>query len=331
VKRHKKIKDDKEDTKPKVNPNTVYVPYSKLTDEEKSQRRLPTPQVDEKSIIKKKKKTFSKINIQIPKITELRDHPSTVEDDQTGKKKSSSDAPPPKPLKQKKTLKRSTDELADIHNMFKPPKTDDVPDELKRLSIKDRVKNITTFSSDSMNLGMKTFIFECADMVEIVRVVSIELLPITPILPIPGSKRPIPFSAIPLDVQEQLSTTSIVASTDPTSSLVYEVLHSKDEKEVSKYFLFQNAYHESIEFLAQFSAIKEWLQSLTKTKIPWKWFVHAVCDLGIVLQQRDGVAASSKDSTWVEYFRVLCLEYKQPNDTQVSVPIVPFLRITLSC
>ena len=68
VARNKKLKKQENESKPQVNPETVYVPVRQMTEEQKQaeiEKRKEAP-------LKKKKKSFRPIAISIPKISDLR-------------------------------------------------------------------------------------------------------------------------------------------------------------------------------------------------------------------------------------------------------------------
>lgn len=246
VKRTKTTQKVQEDKKPHINPETVYVP-SRLLSQEQKVERLKQPQ--------KKKKGFSRVNIHVPKLAELRNHPGLEE------------------------VKESTKEA--------------------NLTYVQRLKMIQAFDASKMKERMQEFMLEASDVVEVLKIEHVEFLSVPDVMEVPESKELVP-------TDEKSQQKGYIYKRDETTGKTYRL---------------KNAHQECVDFVKKLSKIRQWLSSLQKQKIPWRWLCDVLNDLGIVRQQE------SQGPN--EYFRVMCHEYKK-DAHNVSVPMVPFVKIRVS-
>jgi len=353
VKRHRKIKDQEDQNKPQVNPETVYVPVRLMTDEQKAAAKLlrrmeqaaPAATVESSELPppikkKKKKKSFGKVNIHVPKITELRNHPASDDSSSSLTNDIPKPTSPPKsdPSKKKKKKKfhKQGAELEDINSIFSG-QTDQAK-EMAKLSFSARMTNVDGFNANDQATLLRQFLFESSEITEVVRVAKIEFLPLTPLLAIPGTEEFVDLKSIPpvhwpavekgaeaFDPSEGWAYRKISNALD----LVEEKKEGKEGKE-GKYARVRNAHASCARFLQRFQPISAWLKSLEGTQVPWQWFTEMLNNMGIICQRTEQ-PRSDKDKEWKECFRVLCEEYKDFKTGKMTVPIVPYVRITLRC
>ena len=398
VKRHRKIKEAEDKTKPQVNPETVYVPTRLMTEEQKIAERarraglvVPTPttipaaDAPPSAEPPRKKKGFSRIDVHVPKITELKEHPPVEgakaldedEDDQPSKKKKEKKSPPtttppktdpiattiaevappprpkknpfrvpsavplpPTPVTPASLLPRSvpatttTGHLRQIEDLFPEQKQSVSKEEedLKRLTYTKRAQNIQYFKPEKCNDMMRQFLFESASVVEVLLIKEVDFLPLPEMLEVPGTHEFIHPDTIPAVHRAALEKGSgqHIESHSTEEGWSYRKYDpSTDEKKAEvKYLRIRNAHLECKQFLQRFDGVRTWLTSLKGTRVPWQWLCELLNDLGILRQKVDLVPDKAKE--WPEYFRVLCHEYHVAAD-KATVPIVPFMRLTLKC
>ena len=150
VKRHRKVQEKKEANKPKLNPKTVYKPKALMTEEEKKlkteQRQLERKEGETHPKKKKKKKGFSKIHIKIPKLTEIRHHPSvSSSNSNVGTSRATTQIP---------QYNNNNNKKQDIERLFQ------TQEKLPILSYAERMKNESTFSVFQINQESKISVFE---------------------------------------------------------------------------------------------------------------------------------------------------------------------------
>jgi hypothetical protein len=361
VKRQKKIQETETKSKPQVNPETVYTPTRLMTEEEKirerARRRMvsnhtpETPEVISSSSstlpIKKKKKGFSKIQIDIPKITELRDHPTVSTESKTPSKSNTiSLDSKSEPLKKKKTFTSNPigakSNIESINKIFPDVSTGPPKDEMKRLAYPLRLQNIQGFHIRHMEKQREQYLFEAGTLVEVVKVISVEKLPLPQLLPVPESEEFVAYDTIPPKFKHVLDQNDFdYEAFDATESWAYRKI--RDNLNVSqlnmssptddshpRYVKFRNAHSDCVKFLPKLTVVVHWLSALRNKKVPLQWLCEVLNNLGIMRQKTEN-PRSSTDKTWKECFRVLCEEYRDKQNTKITVPIVPFLRITFQC
>lgn len=363
VKRHRKIHETDDKKKLQVNPDTVYVPTRLMSEEAKAAAQAAAAATE--SGPKKKKKAFGRINIQVPKLAELRDHPGMPE---------APSAPPPsvrsvpskgpvgtnKNKKKKKgftpTLPRVV-EAADAPAVTAPPPVPGVPrpratgdrakdieklfpdlsrhsreeQEAARLSYFQRLKNVTAFDPAKLGEGMRQFMFEASDVVEILVVRDVEFLAVPEAMEVPETIQLISEEALPVKLRTALPPGERRVVLDETKQWIYKRASLSPEATELVLVKAQNAYPECEQFLQRFGKVKAWLDGIRGQKVPWQWLCEVLNDLGILRQKPEQVRAQdTSDKTWPEYFRLLCHEYRSETK-KLSVPIVPFVKLTLGC
>ncbi len=330
VKRHKKVQEKDDQKKPKVNPETVYTPARFLSDEAKAQAKAQRPPTE------KKKKTFGRVNIQVPKLSELRDHP-TIEAPlpvaKPTKKKAAPVSKPqivdlqtepkvakdpidgvPRPKRQLSDRRR----LQDIEALFPQTKSSSTEEqEAARLTFFKRIRNVQQFDPTKMEGDMRQFMFEASDMVEVLWIREVEFLKVSDAMEVPGTQEVIALAQIPSDLRLKLEQHKVASR--PDHAWIYKYA---DHDLVR----IRNAYPECAEFLKSFDKVRAWIVSLKDKKVPWKWFCELMNDLGVLRQKNE----RTTDKQWAEHFRVLCHEYKSATNN-LTVPIVPFVKLVVSC
>lgn len=351
VKRQKKINENEVKSKPQVNPETVYVPTRMMTEEQKAAERArrklektpetlvvttvtPTPVSEVAAIPKRKKKSFGKIQIDIPKITELRDHPTIDSETKTGNKNAITMEDKKSTLSKKKKTFTSTPTtgIDSINNIF-PEIGTPAKDEMKRLSYPQRMHNIQSFTLDSIEQQRQHYLFEAAALVEVVRVVQVEGLPLTPLLPVPETEEFVEYKNIPEKYQKMLTKQSFdVDAFDVKDHWGYRKIQDNLQANGDniKYVKFRNAHAGCLKFLPKFEKVIQWLSTLQNKKVPLQWLFEVLNNMGIVRQKTEN-PRSGTSKTWKETFRVLCEEYRDKNNQKITVPIVPFVKLTLQC
>lgn len=315
VKRHKKLKKQHDTNKPHVNPETVYTPVRLMTPEQKAEvkrLRKQSQSIDAISLKKKKKKKmFGKVNIHVPKITEMRNHA-------TGSDLGSNTVTPAPALQKRKKKKgfngtrKSTPDLEDINRLFSPHTTQ--TKEMEALSYSARNNQIQNFNGDHTITEMKQFLLESANAVELVKVKELTWKFTKGTLPVP-------------DIEEKIIPVKNNWS-PPKSKQDSEWVYSQNSE--GKWVKQRNAHLDYLHFLKRLEAVRSWLKTLTNTMVPWQWICQKLHTLGIIRKKIEQ-PQSSKDRIWTEKFHLLCMEYQDDRTGRTSVPLVPFVNITVSC
>ena len=330
------------EAKPQVNPDTVYVPTRLLSDEAKRERR--TAQT---------KKPFGRVNIHVPKLTELRDHPTVA-------------GPPPAPVSSAKKTKKPPAAVpsarvvdgsvaplapalapvpgvplpprrgtasraarqADIDRLFPaaPASTSHEEKEAARLTLFQRIKNVKAFDPDRMADSWRQFLFDASDVVEVLWIRDLEFLPVPAVMAVPDSEELVVYADLPGPARDALATGTLWS--DPASpGWLYQRSAAPLADGSPAIRRLRNAAAECAEFLGRFDRVKTWLATLKGQRVPWQWLCEVLNDLGVLRQRTEGTAP--KGPYWTELFRVLCHEYR--NDRQkLTVPIVPFVKLTMA-
>jgi len=321
VKRNRSVKEKEDTKKPQVNPESVYTPAKNLSAEEKATeraRRSQRPDVPQAStstlstLPVKKKKGFGKININVPKLAELRNHPVLDEDEkhEETKKKSVEAKNQPGRFPTKSTT--SIDRKKEIESIFPPSKEMDAADrnehEVRRLQMGNRVKCLKMFSPTKLEEKLKCAVLESASEVQLVRIKDITFLPVPEVLDVPGS--------------EETVTDVIV---DSEFLCLGDWIFRKNDKGVVVKTL--NAHEGCVEFVKKVEPVKQWLLTLIERRVPWKWLCDELNDLGILnlLKQKVDENIQSKQNV----FKLLCHEFPNSSD-KMSVPIIPFMTIVIA-
>lgn len=349
VKRHRTIQESDDKKKPQVNPETVYVPTRLMSEEAKAERlaQVPAP---------KKKKTFGRVNIQVPKLAELRDHPGVstepaavttpapVKPDKTTKKKKkgfaptvprvvdvATPAPALEPVPGVPRPRRTGDRAQEIEQLF-PDVSRHTREEQEaaRLTYMQRIKNVSTFDPTKMGAHMRQFMFEASSVVEILEVRQVDFLVVPEAMEVPDSHQVITEADLPESLRERLPAGEQRVTCDSTNLWIYKRTTLTPGSSELVLLKARNAYPECAQFLTRLEKVRTWIASLQGQKIPWQWFCGVLNDLGILRQKPDQPLPVPQPTTWSECFRVLCHEYRSETK-KMSVPIVPFVKITLSC
>lgn len=371
VKRNRQIQDSDEHKKLQVNPDSVYVPSRLLSADEKQVRQAQQQQQTSESSPQKRKKAFGRVNIQVPKLAEMRDHPGVVstapapavptkvngtkarKPGGSGPRAATPSAACPEVVELKAAVaavattatpiaapvpgvpmpRRTTDRLRDIEKLF-PARANQTREEQEaaRLTLSQRLKNVSQFDPDKMAGLMKQYLFEAASVVEILTVRHVEILTVPAAMEVPDSARVLSDAELPAELQALLPPHEQRVVCDATNQWIYKRVCSTHAPVTDTLYKIRNAYPECHQFLARFELVKRWLAALVGQKIPWQWFCEVMNDLGVLRQKPDSAAATDVrgGTSWSEHFRVLCHEYR--NETRMlTVPIVPFVKITLSC
>jgi hypothetical protein len=165
---------------------------------------------------------------------------------------------------------------------------------------------------------MRQFMLEAAGVVEMLRVKEVRFLDIPKMMEVPETTKVVELENVPDRVSKLLLDQDVV--NDEKSGYVFR-------KSNTQVLRIQNAYSECFTYSQKCKPIAEWIQSLKGRRIPWKWFCELVGDVGLLRQRRN----ETTDREWDEYFRLLCHEYKAENSSKMSVPIIPFVALTLMC
>jgi len=312
VQRNKNLQKKVDDTKPKVNPATVYIPTRLMTEEQKLAAKLDK---QKKDCPVKKKKTFKPININVPKITELRSEVPEVEETD----------PKIKKRQKKNPFTKVSSDVDKINNLFSEKNTQTA--ELKHLNHASRMQHLSKFDAKKYSDNMKQFLFEASAIVEVVVIKEIIPLQFADILPVPDSDEFITYDQIPFHFQNLLRTTPEDYVGDALHPYLYRQMVnnlSVGQNEI-QYIRAQNAYQPCFEFVKQFKPVMHWLKGLVGCQVPMIWFSENLNNLGIVEQKIESKDLNQKATSLV--FRLLCGEYMHKNKEKFTVPIVPFVKI----
>lgn len=295
-------KRETENKKPQVNPETVYVPTRLLTDEQKAEKlekekrvtteKRETEKLETGTTQPKRFKSFGRVNIQVPKLADLKNHPGLPE--KTVTRPSNVKTSSVKTSTMKTSNDKPGNRRAEIDALFPTEPTTD--DETKQQSLAQRTRSLTFFAPN-----VNKFLLETAEKVDMVTIQSIEFLNVPPQLEIPGSA----------ELVQDMDPTSIKPSDD---QWIYKVL--PETKHVTR---IKNAYQDCIVYVKKFDNVKIWLTSLVNQRVPLQFVLTELNNLGILKQ----VDRETQPQTM--YFRILCLEYR--NSDKLSVPMVPFVKI----
>jgi hypothetical protein len=304
-----------------VNPDTVYVPTRLMSEDAKMERlKNQLPQ-------QKKKKSFSRVTINVPKLAELRDRASGAETSgapvipkpryREPRREPKKVTPPP--TNPTHPTPRRRDRMKEIETLF--PNTtvhSKEEQEAARLPLSQRLKCVEHFSVEKVEESMRQFMLEAAGVVEMLRVKEVRFLDIPKMMEVPETTKVVELENVPDRVSKLLLDQDVV--NDEKSGYVFR-------KSNTQVLRIQNAYSECFTYSQKCKPIAEWIQSLKGRRIPWKWFCELVGDVGLLRQRRN----ETTDREWDEYFRLLCHEYKAENSSKMSVPIIPFVALTLMC
>lgn len=355
VKRHRKIHETDDKKKLQVNPETVYVPTRLLTEEAKAAARTAAAEGPPQ----KKKKAFGRINIQVPKLAELRDHPGvpTVAtapapdpaQTKTKKKKkgftptlprvveasaaSAAPVPEPTPIPGVPRPRTTGNRAQDIEKLFPDVSRHSREEqEAARLSYFQRIKNVAAFDPTKLGESMRQFMFEASDVVEILYIRDVEFLAVPDAMEVPETVQILSEEQLPAHLRTALPPGERRVALDETKQWIYKRASlSSEANDPLVLVKAKNAYPECAQFLQRFGSVKAWLTSIRGQKVPWQWLCEVLNDLGILRQKPDPTRApDTVDKTWSEYFRLLCHEYRSEHK-KLSVPIVPFVKLTLGC
>jgi hypothetical protein len=356
VKQQKKIKETEVSTKPQVNPETVYTPTRLLSTEQKQLLKTQRNQVKEGKErkdrepdttnstnagdvsptttlkITRKKKSFGKINIAIPKITELRDHPtveqSTEEENVISKKEKEKEI---KPKKKTFAPPHSKKGLQQIHDLFPETSQAQTAQAVQQLSYGQRIHNITTFHIKTMEKQREQYLFEAASLVEVVHVMQVTRLQLPKFLAVPDSEEFVAWEQIPPKFQIPLQSNPMNFDVfDAEHPWAYRKTYDEQEQKM-KYLQFRNAYESCRRFVTKLDPVVAWLQILTRQKkVPLQWFSETLQQLGI-MQEKTEQPRSNVDKTWKHTYRLLCDEFRDKTNQKCTVPIVPFVQIIFQC
>lgn len=361
VKRQRKVKDQEEALKPRVNPETVYVPARLMTEDqketEKTKRRLVKQleaQANEGDAEtssppkkKRKKKSFNKVHIRVPNLNEMQnlDVPVSqekVEMDVPKPSQNTRESKKQQPEKEEKTSQhkrrkrkkgfgvaksKKSPGLEDIEELFSPHTTREK--EISRLAFSSRMRHLLEFSPENATVEMKQHLLEASDKVEVVKMVEVKRLPLTEFLPVPNSDVKIRVQDVPEGHIGELLKKGISYNLGETHG--YRCVSEQDEKgqETKTFYKVENAYLQCSKFIPRFDKVLDWLEKAQSHHMPLHWVYEKLNDLGII-RKKSEEPRSAKDKEWRDYFRLLCHERKDA-DGRVTVPIVPYVKITWSC
>ena len=298
VQRNKHLQAKEDANKPQVNPETIYVPRRMLTVEQKEEiknkRRVDKEQAP---VVKKKKRSFRPIAINVPKINELRNH-EIVE------------------TKLEKRQKTNPFQRADEKEKSGKTKNQPTDEKTQQLTYFNRIRHLKEFNSKTMNDDMKQYMLESTEDIELVKVLDVTPLQHSHLLPVPESNTPV-FD-IPQKYQEFLSVFPDRMAGDMDHPWIYQKKQTDDGS--NQYVRSQNAFKSCVDFVAKFQPVMEWIKRLRGSSLPIKWLTDKFRDLGRLEQtEKPG------------HFSLLCEEFKDPTtSTKVSVPIVRGFTFPLS-
>lgn len=381
VKKQKKVKNDEkkdnnQSTPTQPNPDTVYVPTrlrskipvqvqtqvqgqtQQLLSEEDKQKAQAQAQPSTKPL---KKKAFKKIQIAIPKITELKGQeigsdkisPKSVKNlvvrgSRPISVSSVSSAPGSVPSSTQQTHKKHQpvsheETIQNINQIFpeltpvssKPQVPTQVPGQpipqptQQQLSYAARLKHITHFNIRHMEKQRLRYILEAsdADAVHVVTVSQVDKLPLIDFLPVPNTEETVMDSEIPGKHQTVLLKQDL--SFDKNEMYGYRKIQEKFNSfpfERIKYVRIKNAHLECIQYLKTLNVVFLWLQGIKGKKVLLSWFYGQLANLGI-LQQKVKTNSIAKQDTYQEYFHVICQEYLDIGTQKTNSPLVPFCKI----
>ena len=317
VKRNRSVKEKEDTKKPQVNPESVYTPAKNLSAEEKATERakrsqrpdVPPTSTSTSTLPVKKKKGFGKININVPKLAELRNHPVLDEDEKHEETKKKSVEIKKQPSRQATT---SLDRKKEIESICPPSKENDTADrnehEVRRIQMGNRVKCLKMFSPEKLEEKLKCAVLESAPEVQFVRVKDITFLPVPEVLDVPGSEE----------------TVTDVSVESEFLCLGDWTFRKNDKGMVVKTL---NAHRGCVEFVKKVEPVKQWLLTLIERRVPWKWLCDELYDLGVLslLKQKVDENIQTKQNV----FKLLCHEFPNSSD-KMSVPIIPFMTIVIA-
>lgn len=316
VQRNKNLQKKVEDTKPKVNPATVYTPTRLMSEEQKVAARVER----QKQTDKKKKKTFKPIQINVPKITELRSQVPEVEEEEVD--------PKIKRRQKKNPFTKVSADVDKINNLFSDPlhaekKTQ--ANEVKNMSFASRMQHLSKFHTKTYNDSMRQFLFEASTEVDVVTFAQVVPLHFGDILPVPDSEEFVSFDEIPLKYQKLMRITSDDYVGDASHPYMYRQMVNTLSVGIRdvQYIRAQNAYQTCVDYVKKFTPVIQWLQTLNGSQVPIKWLSDTLNNLGIVEYKME----KSDPKTLV--FRLLCTEYRHKNRDKFTVPVVPFVKIVI--
>lgn len=209
-----------------------------------------------------KKKTghkgFAKVQVQIPKISEL----------QREEAESSAPALPEKPL--------------------------------ERPSYRARMEALQRFNRESLGIEVRQQLFEARPddpPRTIVEVVT----------------RPIPKDLRVPDTEVELE---VCPPTVTPAGFCYRT-------EDGRWYRSVDGHPSAVRHVGQYAKVIGWLRALVGHAVPWGWLRRYLFSLGILEESQ----TVDDQRSGVHRFRLLCEEY--PNGQKVTVPLVPFVRVTV--
>ncbi len=150
-----------------LNPETVYVPVRLMSEEQKTQAKLKRS--TDPLVVKKKKKFFSAINVQVPKLADL-----------------NKDTPVPLPLP-------------------KPTEESNKP----ARNYQQRLEALQKFDRAKVEERMKLHIMESANQVRIGRITSVTPLAFSDLLIVTETKEPVEFNNIPEEFRAKVRLATV--------------------------------------------------------------------------------------------------------------------------
>lgn len=287
VNQQKKINKEKEDVKPVVNTDTVYYPTKKNS----------IPVNVEKDKVRKRK-TFSKLSISVPKITELSSIQSSDPSSKSLGLTTENNSTPQSSICVEELGLKGIDEI------FAPTVVNPCEELVQDLSYapyEARTLNLSKFKVDDLCVEYTEEMMMCGHDTKMIRISEVELLQQSPYLVIPKSGR------VVTDVG---SISGINSSSHVVKGNKCYIL-DRDNNIVES----DNCINDCNEFIKEYSHVFEWVKSFTGKNVPVQWMLKKLNYIGLILNPE---CCSEKTMA----FSLLGKEY-EINSGSSSVPKVP--------
>jgi len=366
VDQRRKLKEEQSVDKPQVNEETKFKTVDTLTEEEKAKIQAERKESD----VRKKKKTFSKINTVVPKLSDLQgievpDQTKKSSESNSKEHKISIDDSNKNKKKKKKGFKTHVSHIADPSALGQIPlgtgldgdlPFKDLPEpsqqekkaiihpvnslfdksedkrRYQQLSLAARTKKLNKFRGPATLKEHDQIISGKKQIRMTVTVKSIQWHDLPDILRVPDSEGIVEEKQVPEDILAKLKADpeAVVPSHDNNFCYQYDLV----QKDVIYKSI--NAHNDSKLFFdaIAYRHVKPFLNSLPGKQVVYDLFMDQMWQLGILKQKNDKEEDDdgSKD-TWTEHFQILTTEYITDNQgaqKRVSAPVVPWFSIEWS-
>jgi hypothetical protein len=272
----------KEQTKTTINPGKVYTPWSSLSLEEKVSNKQ-NQQV-------KKRKSFGKINISVPRISELRNLNTGPEEQEHHTNGNVNPVTSTVPTR------------SDIDSLFAScVKSEKV--QVRYAGFKVRNEALATFKSPEYRVRLQTHILEYGHDVELTNIVQVCKLPTQKYLLVPDSETTVEVA--PLNVELKVNHQTTYKNYCFTIDRKGEITRT------------DNCADECYKYMHRFGKVLDWVISLKNQRIPFKWLCEQLQQLGIFVKNQQKL---------VYFFYLYGKEYNLKKD-KISVPEIPFFTL----